>query len=771
VSAVTRQVRANLRRGRLQSVLVVLTVLAASALLAVALVTFGAAGGAYERLHDRVDGAHVWLDLDPSRVTTDHVAGLRELPGVVDLTEPRTSVASTLRDGDERFWVLLRDWPGADATIARTLVVEGREPAADETGVLALDRNLARHHELELGDEVDVLTEGGWSPLEIVALTVAADMCPAPLCEPQISHLSSGGLAATGLAPAAEAGVERLSVGLRLADPTAHETVATAARDALPPGAVVLTADHEMLGEFADFGLRIQSVFLIAFGLVAAVAAGFLIGNAIADAVRGQTRQIGLLKAVGFTRRQLAATYLAQYLGLTAVASVVGVAAGAVIARAVLAGVADQFGGASLALSWWLLATIPVAVVVLAALFTLLPVRRAAGVDVVSAVRTGAVTAGRRPARLRRLPLPLATAVVELRARPARTVLTVAALSLAAATLAFASLGTTTIDRMTTDRDSGLVAPADLTLAMPPTMQADDVRALLAAQEGVAAVREQSWVWWSVPGESASFGSFAVAGDVDAFHVPMLEGERPAAAGEAIVGYGLADERGLSPGDRFAIEISGATVDLEVTGIYREMSNLGKLLTTPAATIRAIDPDLAPDVFLLAVADGVDPAVVTAGLAEASAGVLDARPAVSFADPVVGTLPAVMAVLVSVLVAIGLLGVFNSVWIGVQERGRELGLLKAVGMRGRQIVASVLAGAALVGVAGFAVGVPLGFVGTRALLDALGRNLGFGPLPTYADAGQLALALPVVVSVALAGAAIPARRAARLPVAEALRTE
>ena len=150
---------------------------------------------------------------------------------------------------------------------------------------------------------------------------------------------------------------------------------------------------------------------------------------------------------------------------------------------------------------------------------------------------------------------------------------------------------------------------------------------------------------------------------------------------------------------------------------------------------------------------------------------LDARPAVSFAEPVVGTLPTVMAVLVAVLAGIALLGVFDSVWIGVQERARELGLLKAVGMTGSQIVGSALAGAALMGVVGFAIGLPVGIAATRALLDGLGHNLGFGPLPTHAEPGLLVLALPVLVGVALLGAAIPARRAARLPVAEALRME
>lgn len=771
MSALSRQVRANLRRGRLQTVLLCLTVLASSALLAVALVTFTAAGGAYERLHDRVDGAHLWLDLEPAAVTHEQLASLGDLPGVVATTEPRTTVASTLRVGTERSWLLLRDWPGADVDVARTIVVEGREPGEAETAALALDRNLARHLDVAVGDQMQLLTPNGWVDLDVVGLTVAADMCPAPLCEPQFSHLAPGGLADWGLAPATVPGVERLYVGLRLEDPSAHEATVTAAREVLPAGAIVLTMDHEQLGEFADFGLRIQSVFLVAFGIVAAVAAGFLIGNAIAAAVRGQTRQIGLLKAVGFTRRQLVATYLAQYLGVAAVAATAGVVVGGVAASVVLAGAADQFGESAPPVSWWILAAVPVVVVLIAAVFTVLPVRRAARIDVVTAVRTGAVGVERRPARLARLPVPLSTAIVELRARPARTLLTVAALALACLTIVFATIGLTTIDRMATDPQSGLLAPGDLTLSTPHTVEADVVRTALAAQPGIAAIREQSWVWFSFPGESATFGSYAVDGDVDAFAVPMLEGERFEHPGEAIIGYGLAEDRGLSPGDRFVVEYAGSPVELQVTGIYREMSNMGRILMTPAETVRAALPELAPDGFLISVAEGTDPAKVANDLWSASGGVFDARPAVSFADPVIGTLPAVMAVLVSVLVGIALLGVFNSLWIGVQERSRELGLLKAVGMTGRQVVGSVLAGAAFMGLMGFVVGLPAGIVGTQALLDGVGHNLGFGPLPVYTEVGPLVLALPVLVGVALLGAAIPARRAARLPVAEALRME
>ena len=772
MSAVRRQARANLLSARVQTGLVASTIVAAAALLTVALASFGAAGGAFDALHDRVDGAHLWLDLDPDAVAADAaVTTLAALPGVAATTGPRPTVASRLRFGDEQQWLQLRDWPGEDVAVARTLVVDGRAPVGGEDAVIALDRNLADHYEVALGDDVEVLRPDGWAATTVVGLTVSADMCPAPVCEPAISHLPAGGLAAAGLLPGVQPDAERLAVGLRLTDPDDHAAVLAAAEAALPTGAVVSASDHGFLAEMSDFMLRIQSVFLAAFGVVAVLAAGFLVANAIGEAVRSHTRQIGLLKAVGFTRRQLAGTYLLQELGLALVASLVGVAAGVGLAGWSLSGVSAQFGQSSPGVPVWVAVVVPVAVVGVAGVFTLLPVRRAARVDVITAMRTGTVGVRRRTARLSRLPVSLATAVVDLRSRPTRTVLTAAGLALATLTLGFASLVVTTLDGLAQDPRGGLVPAADLTVQRPEVMADGDVRRLLAAEQDVAAVRSDRWVAWSLTGDSTRYSAFAVDGDLAAFTVPLLDGRGVASPGEAIAGFGLATEHDLAPGDTLSVEMAGRRFDLAITGIYREIANQGQAFTFHADTLAEADPDAQPSGYQLLLADGADADAVAAGLAATSGGLLAAHEARSFAAPVLDTLPGIMLALVVVLIAIALVGVLNSVWMGVQERTRELGLLKAVGMSSRQIVGSVLAGAATMALLGYLAGLPAALLFTRLLLDRLGRSLGFGPIDPSIEPAMLALALPVIVAAAVAGALLPARRAARLPVADALRAD
>ncbi len=772
MSAVGRQARANLRSARRQTFLVGVTVVGAAALLALALATFGVAGDAYERLHERVNGAHLWLDLDPQIIDGDDAAStVAALPGVEETSEPRYSAGTRLRVDEQQQWLMLRDWPGSDVEVARVLVVDGRAPASGQDAVIALDRNLAIHLGVEVGEVVEMLAADGWREVEVVGRTVTADMCPAPMCEPAFSHLAPGGLAAVGLEPAPPAGEGRWAVGVRLHDPAAHAEVLVEAEATLPPGAIAAAWDHEGMAEFADFILRIQAVFLVAFGLVAAIAAGLLIGNGIAESVRADTRRIGLLKAVGFTRAQLARIYLAQHLGVALVASLLGVVAGSLVGAWSLSAVTARFGETGGGLGWWAILLVPTIVVAIAGVATWWPLRRATRVDVVTAIRTGAASVRRHPARLSRLPVPLATALVDLRARPGRTLVTAGTVALAAITLAFASTVVTTLDSLTDDPGSGLAPAGELTLERPEVLADDEVRALLAAEPGIAAVQAKSWLQWQQVGGETRYGAFAADGDLDAFPAPLLEGRGVNAAGEAMIGFGLASHLDLVVGDVLPVVVAGQRLDLEVVGTYRELFNMGRMFTIHADTLAAIGGPMPADGYDLAVTPGFDPATVAQALTTGSDGLLAAELAESFAAPVLDSLPAVMIGLSVLLGAIALVGVLNTVWAAVQERTRELGLLVAVGMRGRQLIASVLSGAGVTAVLGVLVGVPVGVVLTRLLLDGLGRNLGFGPLEAMTAPVSLAAVLPVLLVVAVLGALPPAVRAARLPVADALRNE
>jgi len=113
---------------------------------------------------------------------------------------------------------------------------------------------------------------------------------------------------------------------------------------------------------------------------------------------------------------------------------------------------------------------------------------------------------------------------------------------------------------------------------------------------------------------------------------------------------------------------------------------------------------------------------------------------------------------------VGAFIIFNTFTILVAQRTRELGLLRAMGATGGQVIASVVAEATVVGaiasVAGLAVGFGLA-AGLLALVGALGRDIPDGALVLTERTVIASLALGILVTVA--SSVWPAVRAARVP--------
>ncbi len=110
--------------------------------------------------------------------------------------------------------------------------------------------------------------------------------------------------------------------------------------------------------------------------------------------------------------------------------------------------------------------------------------------------------------------------------------------------------------------------------------------------------------------------------------------------------------------------------------------------------------------------------------------------------------------------------------MSVEDRSRELALLRAVGYSRAQVGGFVVEEGLLLAVLGLVVGLPLGFVGATLLNDFLERLL--SGLPTgfsfvTFNASVLAEGVVEVLLIGLVASLIPLARALRIPVAEELR--
>jgi putative ABC transport system permease protein len=119
----------------------------------------------------------------------------------------------------------------------------------------------------------------------------------------------------------------------------------------------------------------------------------------------------------------------------------------------------------------------------------------------------------------------------------------------------------------------------------------------------------------------------------------------------------------------------------------------------------------------------------------------------------------------SISLLVGAIGILTILWIVVQERKREIGLVKALGGTGPQILAWYLCEAALTAGVGGAAGLLFG-VGIAAAISWIVPGLS-----THTPPAIMAAALAMAIGVGILSGIVPALRASRLDPVEALRSD
>ncbi len=246
----------------------------------------------------------------------------------------------------------------------------------------------------------------------------------------------------------------------------------------------------------------------------------------------------------------------------------------------------------------------------------------------------------------------------------------------------------------------------------------------------------------------------------------QYEGRQPAKADEILLGSKAASRLGVRPGDSLPI----AGQDYRVAGIlkplgseedglvFMQLASAQQLLNKPGkvsfAEVSALCYTCPIDEIMRQIRDKIPLAKVTA-----------IREAVEARKQTVERFTS-FAIAVSIIVfAIGMLVVFITMVSSVNERTREIGILRVVGFRRSHIMTIIFTEAALLSFIGGLAGYLLGMGLTVSAAPALAKIT--IPIKWDLTLGLGVLALSVVVG--LAASAYPALKAAKMDPAEALR--
>ncbi|HEX3492102.1 MAG TPA: ABC transporter permease, partial [Streptosporangiaceae bacterium] len=555
-----------------------------------------------------------------------------------------------------------------------------------------------------------------------------------------------------------------------------------AVRAALPRGALLDTVSYLDVRQAEQGNVAPWVPFVIAFGVMGLVISVLIVVNVVGGAVIAGTTRIGVLKAIGFTPGQVAASYVL----LVAMPALAGCAAGAVLgnllAIPMLRANAAVYGVGTLGVPLWVDGAVPLgafALIVAAAVAPALRAGRMSPVQAIAAGRAPQPGHGYLPhrvlARVRSAPRPVMLGLAAPFARPSRTMLTAAAIVFGAASVTFAAGLAASLNRVIADKP-GSAMPVEVSSSRALLMPAKQRRVVVATLAREPATRRYLPVssgQVSLPGLAATVSVTTYGGHPRWAGTQLISGRwYSGPAAEADVNTMFLTETGTSVGSRYPLSLGGRRITVRIVGQVFEPGHGLNLYLSPA-TLAVLDPAAGPGQFYVAVRPGTSvPAYVNA--LSAALGRSYQVTAQGGAGKQYLAVISLIGMLTILIMTVAGLGVLNTVALQIRERARDIGVFKALGMTPRQTLVMIVCSVALVGLAAGLVAVPAGVYLHHGVVPVMAHaaNSGYPPslISVYGPAELVLLGLAGLV-IAVGGALGPAGWAARSRTAFALRAE
>jgi putative ABC transport system permease protein len=757
-----RWARADLRARRGQALLTVGVVAGVVAALSLATVLLQGAVNPWQQLFDRTHGADALIYFTNGTDTSD----LQSIPGVQAVAPPYQAASATLEQRPVRSPVELRAMTPALPSISAPLVVTGSWLRSSAPNGAVLEASFAAAVHVGVGDTITVDgIDGTEVPMRVIGLADTADQGFYPQWTPGLIWVQQRLLTKVEPNPSETQEV----VGLRLDDNSAVATGQVVQTiwnlyngpDQNSASAVQRYSTWQQVKQSMASNDRLLGLLLALFGIIALVAAPCAIANVTAGRVLVQRQDIAMLKALGFTPGQVVRMLLAEQTLLGAAGAGLGLVVAKVATSPVFVRPPDgtPVSLGPLSGSWMVL--IAVGTVLTVAVATVIPAWRAGKVSPVAAVQPspprGHLSLVARLGLLVHLPAALVLGARDSLTRRLPAVLTVVGLAIPMVMITIALSCWSTIDGFSSD-------PGKIGLAAALRVSQGGLDARQAA--GLIAHDNQVLAWYPgaefdtlLPGDNGTFTARAMGTSARPYPFQPVQGRLYHAANEAVAGQGFLDLMHIKVGAWISPTIDGVPVILHIVGRTIEPDNNGDVLDFGLDAL----PAALPPFYSLVLKPGVSPAAARTHLLELSHNWLDVQVVTNPASQL-GIMLVVIAVSVVILAVIALANLLTATVVGQRDHLHEVGVLKAMGLTPRQVIATLVVNATILTAIGVTAGTLAGLVIAPRLINMQGQTSGIG---SGIAAGLSVAAIAEIVAIALAIAAAAtlflARRTIRIP--------
>jgi putative ABC transport system permease protein len=367
-------------------VLIGFIVVLASGTATIALTLIAESSHPYDRAFEDQRGAHLVAFFDARKATSALVAGTQQLLDASATGGPWPAVNVPFKHGHgkDTLTVVGRDDPGGSVEVLR--LTAGRWVKAP--GEIVMTRSFAEQNGIALGDQITALSVRSEPAFRVVGEAVDINEGPAGswsqsawIIPAQVDQLMAPG----------DAVDFKMAYRFESA-PTADQIGRDIAKlkMALQPGALTDTVSYLDVRDTFNRVTAAILIFLLAFSVFALGAVALVIANVVTGAVIGGYREIGIMKAIGFTPLQAVEVFVAQMAGPALAGCLVGIPLGGLLSQPLLNQSADALGLPSgFSFAPWIPIVAVGGVLLIVVIAAVIPAWRAAVLNPASAISMG----------------------------------------------------------------------------------------------------------------------------------------------------------------------------------------------------------------------------------------------------------------------------------------------------------------------------------------------------------------------------------------------
>ncbi|MDI6453258.1 ABC transporter permease [Peloplasma aerotolerans] len=757
----------NIKRRKVQSILVILTMMVSIVLFSTSIGILQNQNDPFEQMFEKQQGSQVVLDFDQRHTDLDiFVSWWKSQDEIVDvITYPYMMISdSIVHNGSTKSMgsVMITERVNHDYQTDLLTFVEGAKKEYPGENEVFIPTGYAYNWNIELNDQL-IISLNGVPVLFNVAGIVVDPQYSATLTSPSRIWVQDSTLKNYYT----DVELHQSLVSIRFHDYSDYETLMTRYESDFGHPFFGFIYDYDFIAYMYTFVESIIAMIMLVFSIIILIISIIVIVFTITNGIRADLKQIGIYKTLGFSKKQTTQIYVFQYVVLLFFALPIGLFLSYSLIRLILKQLAQSVGLNSISPDYFLIGIVTsIVMLFLIVLSTILSSRMAINIKPIETIRYSVSEKVNKKtnislAKLKHMNVSCMIAVKSILSNLKHSIFIFISVAVLSLVFTFSFNMYHSISKMNDNLSMWGFDASEVFVTTDSKSEAMDYETFISTFANHSQISAISLHGVMVDASIASQDDissttalgFVYGGVWDDIGLTNIKGSNPLNNDEVSISYLTAEKYKKSVGDQIVLYVAGIEKTMKITGIYQSLNAGGWGFRVKAESVIEIDPNYDLPRYLIKLNDNEDVNYFIDEFNALHGDIYTARSVKDSGeinvDQIVVMIGLVSVTLSLIFGVVSVIIIFNFMMMYIFDHHKEFGIYKAIGMDEKTLRDSLRIKIIFLSCLGVIMGIPLALHLTPVLLSLFINNMGLARFPFEVNIVFTLFVFPLAVLIQL----------------------